>query len=179
MSKDLSTTTPGGSLAVAHAQTDRMARFKAMSAELEAVTDERCPRPIPRFMLSLPWTSPDDMVSERIIAQLLSADDPYAATDAGSTVSGKDLVGRKVTIHDLRVQPSDKPGGWGAYLLCDVTVDDDDNNRLAMTIGAKQAVAIIAYAYQAGDFPLVGTPTVVTTTGEGNTVLGFIVEPAF
>lgn len=165
-----------GSLVAPRAIIDKAARFQAFTAALQGVNDPRCARPIPRFMVGMPWADDDEDVSERIIAAMLAADDPYQAQDAGKTVSGKDLVGRRVTVHDMRVRPSDKAGGWGAYLLLDCTVDDDDTDHRVVTIGAKQAVATLAYAWYSGDLPVVGTVTVITETAGGNTVLGFIVE---
>lgn len=155
---------------------DQMTRFKAYSRALEAVDDPRCPRPIPRFMLDMPWSDENDPVSERIIAAILSEPDPWEAQTGGASASGKDLVGRKVEIHDMRVHPSDKPGGWGAYLLCDAVIGDRAGLHKAVTVGAKQAVALLALAWFQGDLPITGTFTVVTETGKGNTVLGFIRE---
>lgn len=165
-------------MVVAHQRPTQAERYQAFTHLLESVDDPRCPRPIPRFMLDIPWATDEDEVSERIIAQLLSADNPYTAMEEGATKSGKDLVGQKVVIHDLRVRPSDKSGGWGAYLILDCTVGERNDHQV-VTIGAKQAVSIIAYAHFNGDFPLTGTFTVVTETSNGNTVLGFVREDPF
>lgn len=175
MTEQVLPTPKGASLAVARAVKTKPERFKAFSHALQAVDDPRCPRPIPRFMVDMPWSNEDDQAAERIIAKLLSADDPYAAQNAGETLSGKDLVGRRVTVHDIRCSPSQFKGGWGAYLLCDVTVDGGDDHEI-MTMGAKEPVALLSYAWFTGDIPITGTPTVITETAGGNTVLGFIVE---
>lgn len=178
MSKtDIVTTSPA-SLVAPRALSTRGERFRAYGPALESVTDPRCDRPIPRFFLELPWADDNDEVSDRIILQMLASDDPYAVqTDTGTT-SGKSLIGRRIVAHDLRVRPSGKPGGWGAYLLLDCTIDDDDDNHVIVTIGARQAVATLAYAWQMGDFPVTGTVMVAATTSEGNDVLGFVVERA-
>jgi hypothetical protein len=159
--------------------TTKVERFKAYSHALEAVDDPRCKRPIPRFLLDLPWATDDDDIAERIIAQMLASDDPYNNQDAGATVSGKDLVGEVITVWDMRVLPSDKPGGWGAYLLLDATKGDNEDEHLVVTIGAKQAVALLALAWCQGNLPLTGAVMVVTETGSGNSVLGFVVEQVF
>lgn len=168
----------GANLAVIAETPNQMERFKAYTRALEAVDDPRCPRPIPRFLLDMPWVDDNDPVSERIIAAILAEPDPWAAQMDEASQSGKDLVGRKVTVFDMRVQPSTKPGGWGAYLLCDCVVGDGDGIHKAVTVGAKQAVAMLALAWFSGDLPLTGTFTVVTETAKGNTVLGFIKETA-
>jgi hypothetical protein len=167
-----------GNLAILHESADGVSRFRAMSHALEAADDPRCARPIPRFMLDMPWASEDSDVSERILAKLLSADNPLDVEAAGATLSGKNLVGRVITVHDIRVAPSTFESGWGAYLLCDITVGDDMVHDV-MTVGAKEAVAKLAYAYFTGQLPITGTMTVITVTGKGNTVLGFVVEQAF
>lgn len=166
----------GRSLAAAREGKTQVDRHHAFMEAMQPVKVERCARPVPRFMVDMPWTSPEDLVAERIIAKLLSSEDPYAVTNAGETLSGKALVGRKVTVHDVRVSPSTTKGGWGAYLLCDVTVDDNTEVHEVMTIGAKEPVAILSYAWFMGDLPITGTPTVVTNTDDDKTVLGFVVE---
>lgn len=168
----------GANLATIAENPDQITRFKAYSRALEAVDDPRCPRPIPRFMLDMPWLDENDPVSERIIAALLSEPDPWAAAEDNEKDSGKSLVGRKVTVYDMRVEPSSKAGGWGAYLRLDCTVDRRGEIHRTVTVGAKQAVALLALAYFQGDLPLTGTFTVVTETDKGNTVLGFIKETA-
>lgn len=176
MSKDL-VVPQDTNLAAAHEAPTFMERHTAFTKALQLVDDDRCNRRIPRFMQGMPWASEDDEIAERIIAKMLAADDPYSIDNAGETLSGKGLIGRKITVHDVRVAPSSKPGGWGAYLICDVTVDSDDAHDV-MTVGAKEAAAKLAYAWFMGDLPIAGTMTVVTETGEGNQVLGFVVERA-
>lgn len=165
----------GTSMAVAHSAPTFMDRHAAFTDLMKLVSDDRCARKIPRFMLGMTWVSDDDEIAERIIAKMLAADDPYSVDNAGETLSGQGLVGRKVTVHDVRCAPSSKPGGWGAYLICDVTIDDQDAHDV-MTVGAKEAASKLAYAWFMGDLPIAGTMTVVTETGAGNTVLGFVVE---
>lgn len=166
----------GANLAEIAATPDQITRFKAYSRALEAVDDPRCPRPIPRFLLDMPWSDDDDQVSERIIAAILANPDPWKAAEDGTSTSGKDLVGRRVVVHDMRVHPSDKPGGWGAYLLLDCTLEREPEMHVAVTVGAKQVVALLALAWFSGDLPLAGTFTIVTETASGGTVMSFIRE---
>lgn len=178
MSKSEVEAFPERMLVRAHTAPTKMERFRAYSHALEAVDDPRCDRPIPRFLLDLPWADNDDEVSDRIIAQMLAAENPYEVSGESATVSGKDLIGKRVVVQNLRVRPSNKQGGWGAYLVVEATLEDRDDEAVIVTVGAKQVVSLLAYAWCQGDLPLAGTFSVVTETGNGNEVLGFIVESA-
>lgn len=167
-----------GGLATVDRSGSQVERFAGYMHTMEKVADPRCRRPIPRFMTELPWSEDDEEIQERIIAQILASDDPYAAAEDPTTQSGKNLVGQRVVIHDIRVKPSDRPGGWGAYLLCDATIGDSDIHQV-VSVGAKQAVATLAYAHVNGDLPMAGTFRVVTESGDGKTVIGFVREDAF
>lgn len=165
-------------LALAHEAGTQVERFRAFSHALEAVDDPRCQHPIPRFMLDMPWAGDDDETQDRIIATMLSRDDPYAEPDERGTLSYRDLIGKRVVIHDIRVAPSKFKGGWGAFLVCDVTVEDSADHEI-LTVGAREAVSKLSLAYFRGDLPIQGTPTIITETSAGNTVLGFTVERPF
>jgi hypothetical protein len=167
-----------GSLKGVDRKGDQTDRFRAYSHALEAVDDPRCPRPIPRFMLDMPWAENDEEVQERIIAMMLASDDPYQTAQDPTTTASKALIGRPMTVWDMRCRPSDKPGGWGAYLVCDITVGDSELHQV-LTCGSKQAVATLAYAWASGDLPIAGTFRVITETGKGNQVIGFIREDPF
>lgn len=168
-------TTPAGGLTTVNRSGTQVERFQGYMKSMEKVEHPLCRRPIPAFMLEMPWAEDDEEIQERIIAQILASDDPYQAAEDPTTRAGKALVGQAVVIHDVRCKPSDKPGGWGAYLLCDATIGDSDIHQI-VTVGAKQAVGILAYAWASGDLPIAGTFSLVTETAEGNTVIGFIRE---
>ena len=164
-------------LAEARQIPDYKMRLAAIKWLNELVDAPEASRPVPRFMLNLPWA---DEASERIIATVLASDDPYSLAtthDAAKVTGGKSLVGQKVTVHDLACVASSEPNGWGAFLLLDCVIGDDDETHQVVSIGAKQAVATLAYAFQVGDFPITGTFFEVARSKEGNQVLGFIVEP--
>lgn len=176
----MSTNTPaipaGGSLAAIDRQAPTAERLNAAWDALTLVSDERCAKPIPAFMQHLPWADDDDSVVDSIIAQMLVSDDPDAMQTAGGTTKVETLVGRRVTIWDARVRPSDFDGGWGAYLLCDMTVDDEADHFPA-AVGAKQALARIALHMVQAGLPMVGTFVKVAAGKSGhNDPLGFAVE---
>jgi hypothetical protein len=146
---------------------------------MQLVDDPRCPRKIPRYLLELPWASDDDPIAERIIAQILAAPDPWKVQADDLSTSGQAQVGKRAVVYDIRVHPSSKPGGWGAYLICDATVAPDEDTHTAITVGAKQAVTLLALAWAYGELPIAGTFTVATETDAGNQVLSFVREDGF
>ena len=154
-------------------------RAKIQAAAMEPTEDERFPRPVPRFLTELPYGGDDDDITDRIAMSVLVAADPDQAQADAGTVAGKDLVGQAVVVWDLRVLAGDKPGGWGAYLLLDVTVGDSDEHVVCNT-GAKQAVARLARCWVDGDLPVKGAFAEIGGTGKrGNPAVTFVTEPPF
>lgn len=154
-------------------------RAKLQSQAMERVEDERFPRPVPLFLTELPFGGDDDEITDRIAAAVLMADDPDAAQSDQGTVAGKDLVGETIVVWDLRVMAGEKTGGWGAYLLLDVTVGDSQDHVVANT-GAKQAVTRLARCWADGELPARGAFTTIPNTGKrGEPALTFMCEPAF
>lgn len=154
-------------------------RAKLQAAAMELTEDDRFPRPVPRFLTELPYGGDDDDITDRIAASVLVAADPDQRQSDAGTVAGKSLVGLRVTVWDLRVLAGDKPGGWGAYLLLDVTVGDSDEHMVCNT-GAKQAVARLARCWVDGDLPVAGSFAEIGGTGRrGNAAVAFVTEPAF
>jgi hypothetical protein len=151
-------------------------RAKLQTDAMVRVTDQRFGRPVPRFLTELPYGGDDDEITDRIASAVLVAEDPDAAQDDKGTKAGKDLVGRRVTVWDLRVLDGDKPGGWGAFLLLDVTVGDDETHIVVNT-GAKQAVTRLARAWADGQLPVTGAFAAIEGTGKrGNEAVTFIKE---
>lgn len=154
-------------------------RAKLQAAAMERVEDERFPRPVPRFLTELPYGGDDDEITDRIAASVLVAEDPDTAQSESGTLAGKGLVGKSVVVWDLRVLAGEKPGGWGAFLLLDVTVDDSDEHLVANT-GAKQAVTRLARCWVDGELPVKGSFAEIAGTGKnGNAAVTFITEPPF
>lgn len=154
-------------------------RAKLQTAMMERVDDERFPRQVPRFLTELPFGGDDDEITDRIAAMILVAEDPQQAQSDAGTLAAKDLVGQSVIVWDLRVLPGEKPGGWGAYLLLDVTMGDSDEHVVCNT-GAKQAVTVLARTWVDGLLPCRGAFTEIAGTGRrGNAAVTFITEPAF
>lgn len=154
-------------------------RAKAQAALMEKVEDERFTAMVPRFLTLLPFGGDNDEITDRIASMILVAEDPDKAQDESGTTAGKDLVGKTVTVWDIRVVPGKKPGGWGAYLLFDFTRKDSEVHEVGNT-GAKQAVGRLANAWAKGELPLTGAFSEIDGTGAaGNAAVTFIGEPAF
>ena len=154
-------------------------RAKLQYQAMERVEDERFKRPVPLFLTQLPFGGDADEITDRIAASILLADDPDAAQADNGTVAGKDLVGEQVVVWDLRVLPGVKSGGWGAFLLLDVTVGTNPVHVVANT-GAKQAVVRLARCWSDGELPVKGSFATIAGTGKnGEPAIAFICEPAF
>lgn len=166
-------------VALHQGQTDAATRAKAQAALMERVTDERFAKPVPLFLTHLPYGGDDDEITDRIASAILVAEDPEEAQNQQGTTAGKDLIGKTVTVWDLRVLDGTKPGGWGAFLLLDVTVGDDEVHKVVNT-GAKQVVTRLANAWARGELPITGTFSEIETSGTGkNPPIAFVAEPAF
>lgn len=154
-------------------------RAKLQVQAMEKVQDDRFDNPVPRFLTELPFGGDNDEITDRMAARLLLSDDPDAAQNEAGTIAGKELVGRTVVVWDIRVMPGDKPGGWGAYLLLDVTEGDSDDHIVVNT-GAKQAVVRLARAWSDGDLPIRGAFATIGGTGRrGEPAVTFISEAPF
>lgn len=153
-------------------------RAKLQAQAMERVEDPRFERPVPRFLLDLPFGGDGDEITDRIASAVLVAEDPDEMQNMSGTTAGKDLVRKPVTVWDLRVLPGDKPGGWGAFLLLDITVGDSEEHVIVNT-GAKQVVARLARCWAEGQLPVRGAFAEIDGTGrQGNAALAFVVEPA-
>lgn len=140
---------------------------------MEAVDDERFDRPVPRFMAELPYGGDTEGITDRIASAILVADDPSEAEALAKVDSSQDLLGEMVTIHDLVTMPSDKPGGWGAYLLLEVTMGGAEERRVIST-GAKQAIVRIVREAVEHGLPITGGFSEVEGTGRrGSPALTF------
>lgn len=154
-------------------------RAKMQTALMERVEDSRFSKPVPRFLTLLPFGGDDDDITDRIASSILVAEDADAAQAEQGTTAGKDLIGKRITVWDLRVLDGDKPGGWGAFLLLDVTIGDEEVHKVVNT-GAKQAVGRLANAWAKGELPITGVFTEIETSGSGkNAPVTFVAEPAF
>lgn len=154
-------------------------RAKLQVAMMERVEDDRFTRPVPRFLTELPYGGDDDEITDRIAASVLVAEDPDLAQSESGTLAGKGLVGQTLIVWDLRVLAGEKPGGWGAYLLLDVTLDGSEEHLVANT-GAKQALTRLARAWVDGELPVKGAFAEIPGTGRnGNAAVAFITEPPF
>ena len=144
------------------------------NAVMEKVTDPRFKKPVPRFLSELPWGGNNDEITDRIAAGILVAENPDSLQDDSGTIPTKDLIGKSLTVYQIAVLDGDKEGGWGPYLLLDITIGENPERQLGNT-SSKQIITRLARAWVEGEFPLKGTVAQITTgSGGGNTPLAFI-----
>lgn len=168
-----------GVLSTIREATTPQERAKLQAASMERVEDPRFSKPVPRFLTELPFGGDDDEITDRIASAVLVAEDPDDTSASSTTVAGKDLVGKPVTVWDLRVLDGDKPGGWGAFLILDITVGDEEAHTIVNT-GAKQVVTRLARAWAESQLPIRGAFAEIDGTGaRGNKALAFVAEPVF
>lgn len=162
------------------------ARLAAARAALEMVEVDWAPRPVPRAFTELPLAADaDDDIGWEIAARVLGSADPYSPQAAGR-LSLSDLVGRKVTVHDLRVHPltaadleEDPDRRVGAYLDLAVSVDDSEDQVIASS-SSPRVVAPLIHAYAHGALPLTGTVIqIAPARGKRSAALAFVVEQPF
>lgn len=156
---------------------DMRERVNHVRLGMELVQDVRFTRPVPRFMVDLPWVGDDEDVQYRIAAQLFLADDPDKVDDGPATRASKDITGKSVEVNAVLTNETDMDKGWGAYLLVHCT-DLDTGETFVASTGAPQAIIRLAIGYARGEFPLKGAFAGVAGTGRnGNPVVTFIAEP--
>lgn len=163
-------------LALALAAKTPEEKAKAQSLAGNYTTSPQFPEPVPQFFLELPFGGDNDELTDRMALALLTSDDPDKDALQSDSLAFRDLVGHAVTVHDLRVMPGGMESGWNAYLILDITMDNDPTHKLANT-GAKKPVTRLAQAWAAGEMPVTGRVVeIATRTNSGNKPLAFIVE---
>lgn len=164
--------------AIKHAKTPAD-RAKLQQYAMELITAKGFARPVPRFATELPFVGDDTEVQLRIAGAILVAEDPDAAQTESGAEASKELLGRPLTVWDLRVAPSDKEGGLGAFLILDVTEEHGEVHKV-VTTGAMQAIVRLARAWVDDELPLQGSFSSVPNTGrQGTPVITFIADKAF
>jgi hypothetical protein len=127
------TSTPGTELAIAYSQ-ELTSQFTAMVA-------------------SIPETDDDD-ASERIVLQLLGADDVGDLNAPWDSVPAEELAGKRLRIDTIERRPSDFQDGLGVYLVCKGLILDT-GEKLVYTTGAVSIVAQLVRAHFLGGLPAI------------------------
>ena len=100
----------------------------------------------------LPWSADEDDASAAIVAAILAAPNIDQLLTPTTTAGLGDYVGKLLTIHDVRLRPSDMEGGTGAYAVLDITVEGSSDHVVATT-GARNVLAQLVRAWQLDAFP--------------------------
>jgi hypothetical protein len=154
-------------------------KIKAQVALGQYVTTPDFPEAVPAFFTELPFGGNDEELTDRISLNLFTSDEPDKVASEKASTGGRELVGKSITVWDLRAMPGGMGKGWKAYLLMDVTVEDSELHQLVNT-GAKQVVARLARAWCEGQIPIKGRIVEIQTSGGGEgKPLAFIAEPDF
>jgi hypothetical protein len=133
-------------------------------ALVELVEDERFPKRIPRFMAELPFVGTTLEIQLRIGAAMFTAEDPDRQQEGETSLAAQEIIGKTVTVWDLRAAPSDTEGDLGGYLLLDI---DQGNplEHMACSTGAPAAIIRLATAWVYGKLPLTGAFAIIPGTG--------------
>jgi hypothetical protein len=168
---------PDGTLLAQLRAADRPETKLTVQRELVALVDDaRFPKPVPAFMTELPFIGTDLEIQLRIGSIMFTAEDPDKIQAAEGTLSSKDLVGKTMTVWDVRTAPSDKEGPLGGYLICDATMGDDLDHK-AVTAGGPAAMIRLATAWCFGRLPLTGAFAYIPGTGDkGTPAVTFVAE---
>ena len=111
-------------------------------------------RTLPEWLQVFPPAESDEDVSLRIAEQIMSADsvDDVLSEDVGG-VGLRDVEGQDITVHDVRLRPSDQDTPTGAYALIAFTREGSDEQEVA-TSGATNVMAQLVRLFQLGAFPV-------------------------
>lgn len=92
-----------------------------------------CPRPIPTFLVDLPWAASDDEAIAEIIEQILRAETADQVIDRKGTIKFEDLLGQTIWIDRFSMRPTDLDEGVGAYALIHFHVPGGDLDEITST----------------------------------------------
>ena len=98
-----------------------------------------------------------DQAMERIVLQILQAEDPSELDAAWDSNSIKDLVGRVLVVNGMKLLPSDYASGPQWYLGLEVTLEATGENSFA-SCSSISCMAQLAHAYNKGWLPLKVVP---------------------
>jgi len=109
---------------------------------------------LPEWLRVFPPAETDEDVSLRIAEQIMhsESEDDVLSEDVGG-VGLRDVEGVDITVHDVRLRPSDQDTPTGAYALIAFTRGGSDEQEIA-TSGATNVMAQLVRLYQLGAFPV-------------------------
>jgi hypothetical protein len=126
-----------------------------------------CPRPIPQYLTTLPWSHSDDEIADDIAQRILTADTPARVLELTETTKFEDLVGRRVLVNGFVMRPSDLEDGVGAYAL--ISFEDLDSGDMGITTtSAGGVLAQLARMFQLGSIPFRAVVTEVQAKKKGH-----------
>jgi hypothetical protein len=115
---------------------------------------------------TIPWADTDP--TERMTKYILNEPPEKWEELWAGLPSIRDMAGKRVVIHALRIRESDFEGPLGVYLICDVTFLPSGEKGL-MSISSQMSIVQLVRLYQLGKLPA----TVEVVQKEKKTKRGF------
>lgn len=125
-----------------------------------------CDRPIPAFLVDLPWAASDDEAIAEIIEQILLAETADAVIDRQGTVKFEELLGQTIWIDRFSMRPTDLDEGVGAYALIHFHLPTSNRDEVTST-SALGVLAQLAKLHHFGAFPRLVSVQEVDTGKKG------------
>lgn len=157
------------------AKTD-VERYEAGQYAMQLLEVPGLERPIPRFMLDMPWDRDNDDTVEAILLNLATSADIEEATGERKLRKPEDVIGKAVVLLDVKMRRSDvQDAKWGAYAVLSLSVDGQPPE--VMTSGHAQVLVTLWRCWCEGRFPVAGVFKLLGTPTKGrNQPVGFQVE---
>lgn len=122
----------------------------------------------------IPMVVEDDM-SDIFADRILNAQTWDEAMELPETTGLRDLVDVNVQVLDATGRPSTLKDGPGLYVVIDL-VRQDTGERLAVTSGAKNVLALLARAHKDGKFPFFARVREVVSNQDANNRSTYLVR---
>lgn len=106
-----------------------------------------------QMVAGIPETD-DEEASERIVLQLLGAQDASDLNAPWDSAPAEELAGKRLRIDTIERRPSDFQDGLGVYLVCKGLILDT-GEKLVFTTGAISIVAQLVRAHFLGGLPAI------------------------
>ena len=135
------------------AATTHADRVAASRKALEMVTLPDLSKPVPMFMVDLPWAQDREAAQEEILARIIAADSLEAGLADENLVKLDEVVGHNIVIHSVVARPGTVDEGWGAYCSLDVTIDGKEDHKVVNT-SSKEVCVVVWRAFVERRLPL-------------------------
>lgn len=133
---------------------------------MELVDRKDCIKPIPKFLVELPWGDDENAAVEDIALQILYAESVEEVLSRRDSVEMEQLVGVPITVHSFKLNPSKLKDGIGAFAVIDFTYQGNAKHQVTST-SALGVLAQLARIWQLDGFPFDCAPMEIDTGNNG------------